>query len=31
MEESDALVVTANYKKPLIILPLEKFLEVVKR
>ncbi|HIQ48575.1 MAG TPA: Holliday junction resolvase [Aquifex aeolicus] len=31
MEESDALVVKANYKKPLIILPLEKFLEVVKR
>jgi len=31
MEKSDALVVKANYKKPLIILPLEKFLEVVKR
>lgn len=31
MEESDALIVKADYKKPLIILPLEKFLEVVKR
>ena len=29
MEGSDALVVKANYKKPLIVLPLEKFLEVI--
>ena len=30
MEESDALIVKANYKRPLIVLPLEKFLEVVR-
>jgi len=29
MEGSDALVIKANYKKPLIVLPLEKFLEVI--
>ena len=31
MEGADALVVKANYKKPLIVLELERFLEVVKR
>ena len=30
MEESDALIVKANYKRPLIVLPLGKFLEVIK-
>jgi len=30
MEGSDALVIKADYKKPLIVMPLEKFLEVVK-
>ena len=30
MEKSDALIVKANYKNPLIVLPLEKFLEVVR-
>jgi len=31
MEGADALIVKADYKKPLIVLPLEKFLEVVKK
>ncbi len=29
MEEADALVVKANYRKPLIVLELEKFLRMV--
>ncbi len=31
MENADCLIIKANYKKPLIVLHLEKFLEVVKR
>jgi len=31
MEGADALVIKADCKKPLIVLPLEKFLEVVKK
>ena len=30
MENADCLIVKADYKRPLIVLPLEKFLEVVK-
>ena len=30
MENADCLIIKANYRKPLIILPLEKFLEVIK-
>ena len=30
MENADCLIVKANYKKPLVVLSLEKFLEVVK-
>ena len=29
MEGADALIVKANYKKPLIVMPLDKFLEVI--
>ena len=31
MENADCLIVKADYKRPLIVLPLEKFLEVVER
>ncbi len=31
IENADCLIVKANYKKPLIVLPLEKFLEVMKK
>jgi len=30
MEGADALIVKANYKKPLIVMPLEEFLRVCK-
>ena len=29
IENADCLIVKANYKKPLIVIPLEKFLEVI--
>ena len=29
MENADALIIKANYKKPLVIIPLDKFLEVL--
>ena len=31
MNGSDALVVKANRKKPLVVIPLERFLELLKR
>ena len=31
MEGADALVIKANYKKPLIVLPLERFLQIAGR
>ncbi len=31
MESADALVVKANYQKPLIVLPLERFLQIAGR
>jgi len=30
LEGADCLVVKANYQKPLIVMPLEKFIEVLK-
>lgn len=29
MENADCLIIKANYKKPLVIIPLDKFLEVL--